>query len=392
MAVEIEMDTSKALVTRASTRDNTAPSFLQQATIVDDSPLWLAWDAAQTAWLESKRRKSGRDNTVRAYRLATGQFFEWAGVEPWRVSPVHAQNWAMHLTELGRSRATVGLKLAALSSFYDFVQRRYSFTTPDGRSMALWPADRANPFGTVERPKVSAYGRAKYPTTDELKAILAEINTGCLTGKRDFALLYAISTTCRRSSEILNLRWGDLRTLEEGDLAFSYIYKGGEERTSVLNRMAWQAIEAYLRADGRPPEKMTDDQYLFIPLDPERILRLNPEADVNPNRPISNHQANAILKKYGARAGVELERCHIHGLRHAGARLRVEQMKTNGRGVDYMELMQLLGHSSLAVTQIYSQVVLEDPEDPGGEAAARALLPKNRRRKPAKPKQEALPL
>ncbi len=34
-------------------------------------------------------------------------------------------------------------KLAALSSFYDFVQRRYTVTTPDGRSLTLWPADRA---------------------------------------------------------------------------------------------------------------------------------------------------------------------------------------------------------------------------------------------------------
>ncbi len=384
MAVEVEMETQALVQTNA-------PSFLQQATIVDDSPLWLAWDAAQTAWLESKRRRSGRDNTVRAYSLAVRQFFGWAGVEPWRVSPGHAQNWATFLSGTV-SKATVGLKLAALSSLYDYVQRRYTFTTPDGREVALWPADRANPFGTVERPKISAYGRAKYPTTEELQAMLAEINTGCLTGKRDFALLYAIATTCRRSSEVLNLRWGDLRRLDEGDMAFTYIYKGGSERTGVLNRMAWQAIEAYLRADGRPPETMTDDQYLFIPLDPERILRLNPEADANPNRPISNHQANAILKKYGARAGVDREKCHIHGLRHAGARLRVEQMKMNGRGVDYMELMQLLGHSSLAVTQIYSQVVLEDPEDPGGEAAARALLPKNRRRKPAQPRQEALGL
>ena len=46
-----------------------------------------------------------------------------------------------------------------------------------------------------------------------------------------------------------------------------------------------------------------------------------------------------------------------------------------------MQLMELLGHSSLAVTQIYSQTCLEDPEDPGGEAAAEALLPKGPARK-----------
>jgi integrase len=85
--------------------------------------------------------------------------------------------------------------------------------------------------------------------------------------------------------------------------------------------------------------------------------------------------ANRILKKCARRAGVDLEKAHIHGLRHAGARLRVQQMKESGRGVDYGQLMDLLGHSSLAVTHIYVTRVLEEPEDPGGEAAARALMP-----------------
>jgi site-specific recombinase XerD len=40
--------------------------------------------------------------------------------------------------------------------------------------------------------------------------------------------------------------------------------------------------------------------------------------------------------------------------------LRVEHMRANG-GVDYMEIMRLLEHSSVAVTQIYAERVLEDP-------------------------------
>lgn len=233
------------------------------APVADDTPLWVAWEAAQTSWLASKRRRSGGDNTVRSYKLACRQFFDWAGVEPWRVSPGHAQEWANHLATHGKedpktgetsplANSTVALKLAALSSFYDYVQRRYTFCTPDGRNISLWPADRANPFATVERPKISPYGRAIYPTTHELKAILAEINTDCLMGKRDFALLYTISTTCRRCSEVLNLKWSDIRELGDGDYAFRYRYKGGQEKNAVLNKLAYHAICAYLTADGRP--------------------------------------------------------------------------------------------------------------------------------------------
>ena len=134
--------------------------------VVDDAPPWIAWDAAQQAWLEAKRRRSNRDNTVRAYSLAVRQFFEFALVEPWNVSPMHAHAWAADMGARGLSQSSIGLKLAALSSLYDFVQRKYTVTTPDRRQVTLWPADRANPFVTVERPHISPYGRARYPTTE----------------------------------------------------------------------------------------------------------------------------------------------------------------------------------------------------------------------------------
>jgi hypothetical protein len=66
-------------------------------------------------------------------------------------------------------------------------------------------------------------------------------------------------------------------------------------------------------------------------------------------------------------------------------------MKETRGGVDYIELMQLLEHSSLSVTQIYSQEVLEDPEDPSGRDAAEALLPTQhprRRRKEETPAEQ----
>jgi hypothetical protein len=57
--------------------------------------------------------------------------------------------------------------------------------------------------------------------------------------------------------------------------------------------------------------------------------------------------------------------------------------------VDYEEVMSLLGHSSLAVTQVYTQVVLDDPADQGGDAAAAELLPKGKKRRKKQPPQPA---
>ena len=73
--------------------NHSLPSFL--VPVSQDLEKWGVWNDAQIAWLESKRRKSGSDNTVKAYHTAVRQFFSWAqlrfaALEPWNVHPGHA--------------------------------------------------------------------------------------------------------------------------------------------------------------------------------------------------------------------------------------------------------------------------------------------------------------
>lgn len=357
------------------------------AVLVDDTPLWMAWEMARDEWLQTLRA----ENTRQSYSSDLRLFFEWAKVDPWDVSIGLATRYKNHLDAQKRADSTINRKLAALSSFYEFVRRRFVFHRA-GVDVSLWPSDRANPFDAVQRYQLEPFGRSKFPTTDELRAILAEINTDCLEGTRDFALLYTYAVTCRRCSEILNLKYGDLTFQDDGDVAFDYIYKGGKHKKAIIPRLAWAAIAAYLRADGRPHEQMQPGDYIFVPLYPERAARL-PQHDAggDPNRPISASTASEILKKYGRRAGIAPEKCHLHALRHAGARLRLDQMRERGQ-IDLMEICNLLGHSSLAVTQIYLESAHTDPEDPGGNDAASALLPIKHRRKRKPPPPEQLTL
>ncbi|MFW6116668.1 MAG: tyrosine-type recombinase/integrase [bacterium] len=346
-----------------------------------DITRWFAWQKLKDAWFESIRRGSGRDNTVKTYRIAVRQFFEWTykrydrNVPPWSVNTMMAEEWTIHL-DRGRKLAasTINLKLAALTSLYDYARRQ-----------GAWPADRINPFRSVKRTKIDEYSRATFPTSAELKKILRTINRETLTGKRDFALLFSFAVTCRRSGELLKLRWGDIdhESLASGHHIYAYevLKKGADQkRRAILEASVYDAICDYLEAAGRL-DRSTDmepapDEYVWTPLWPERALRLQPDLDVAEvaSSPISNKTANGILKKWARRAGVDEEKAHLHALRHAGARLRVEHMKESGN-VDYLEIMRLLEHSSIAVTQIYAERILEDPEDPGAQAAAEALLP-----------------
>lgn len=354
---------------------NPSPTILEAPVFAPDTADWLKWKEAYNAWLDAKRRKSGSENTAATYAAAWQQFFTWCQAKPWDVSGRLAQQWAALLAGQGNpatgrklSPASVNLKLAALSSFYSFAQNQYN----------LRPVGQRNPFRIVERAKISPFGRSKYPTTAEAQAIMGAINTNCLSGKRDLALLLTYLVSCRRSAEILNLCWGDIQPGHDGNYIFVYRAKGGKIKKAVLHRHCYDLIVDYLSAAGRLKTIAADD-FIFMALDPTKATRL-PHITCPSTGPLTNSMVNQLLKKYAARAGVHSDKAHLHGLRHAGGRMRFRMMKQNGT-VDLFEIMHLLGHKTVAITQIYVTEVLEDPLDRGARAAVEVFLPTLRPKK-----------
>jgi integrase len=270
----------------------------------------------------------------------------------------------------------VNLKLAALSSFYSYV-KDHPYRAPDGRDIYLWPADIPNPWRAVERPKSVSLNRSRRLTIEDAVAICATINTDCISGIRDFALITTYLTTCVRFDGLISARWGDIQPLPNGKYVLGYRYKGGAHREAVLDKLNYQAICAYLKAVGRLDDIQAGD-YIFTPLFPYRAAHLGHK--VAPNRPISSGTANGMLKKYARIAGVDVQRAHIHGLRRAGSARRYKDQKVNG-AVDPMVLQKILGHTKLESTIRYIQEELEELEDPGGDQAARFWLKKRKRKR-----------
>lgn len=386
----IETDTTRDTTDEAVMMTPAVGNIFESMVVAGDEHTseWMDWINVYRMWIQSKLRRNKSGSTAQNYNTAFLQFFKWASTPPWEVTPEIAEQWAAHLSTEGKeikdrggnvirrepvADSTFNLKLAALGDFYKFVMRKTD----------LWPANLRNPFDIVDRQKVGAFERSVYPTADELQAMLDTINTDTLTGKRDFSLIFTYIVTTRRSRELLNIKWGDLKETAEGDFAFEYIYKGGDLKKAVIPRMCYATITAYLQADGRL-ENIGPDDYIWIPIDEQKIKRLNPDAEIEINRPISNSLVNRILKKYAKRAGVDVKKAHVHGLRHGGARLRRKLDQAAGKPVDYAAYQQLLGHKNIATTQIYVDTVVVDPVDEGGNAAARFLMPKGGKRRRAK--------
>lgn len=342
---------------------------------VDDGDMQaIAWQRAKDAWLDSKRRKSGSDNTVRAYQNDWTQFFMFAGKAPWNISSRDADAWIKDLQETGIGESSINRKLAALSSFYQFVIDKFTFVGRDQIERTIYidsnGSARNNPFRKPDRFKVDQYNHSDPMSVDTVKKVLQAINTSSLTGSRDHALLICYLYTGRRSSEIANLRWEDIQVDQvKGKYYYDWQGKGGKGRQDELPPPAYHAITNFLRVNGRL-ETIEPKDYIFQAVYSDRAARLpnvRPE-QLAANRPISGSMINRIVKRHFVKAGVPADKIHTHTLRHTAAHLRYR----DGEGQDMLAISRFLNHSSVAITQIYLSK-MKKPVDTGWTEVAEQL-------------------
>src|ERR1700690_692006 len=172
------------------------------------------------AFLAEKERRSGSRRTVEGYARMLWPFL--SGFEsPAAVTPAHVLAWAHGIGLSGRepSSATIGARVACLSSFYRFLIRMQ--------------AAKSNPCDALERPK-GVQSVARGLGAEEVRRLLAVV-PDTVTGRRDRALLLTFILTGRRRSEVIGLTAGDLSI--EGETAFySYRGKGGKVGRRELPR------------------------------------------------------------------------------------------------------------------------------------------------------------
>jgi site-specific recombinase XerD len=204
---------------------------LLPASLASDAPPWAS---TVLAFLAEKERRSGSRNTVEGYSRMLWPFLERAG-SPQQVTPAHVLAWAHGIGASGRepSSATVGARIACLSSYYRFLIR-----------MGI---ASANPCDALERPRtVQAVARGF--SADEVRRLLAVV-PDTVAGRRDRAILLTFILTGRRRSEVIGLTAGDISV--EGDTAYyRYRGKGGTRGRRELPHPAYQALLATLADAG----------------------------------------------------------------------------------------------------------------------------------------------
>jgi integrase/recombinase XerC len=285
---------------------------LLPATASDDSS---GWQQTVMAFLAEKERRSGSHRTVKGYARMLWPFLAGFG-SPAQVTPAHVLAWAHGIGLSGRepSSATVGARIACLSSYYRFLIRMQVTT--------------ANPCDALERPK-SVQSVARGLGADEVRRLLAVV-PDTIPGRRDRALLLCFVLTGRRRSEVIGLTAGDLSL--EGDVAFyRYRGKGGKVGRRELPRPAYEALCATLGDAGLALADMDASASLW-------------QAGAG-GRGITGSTFYSRFRRYLRAAGLPPSGLHI--LRHSAAKLRRDA------GATIEAVSSFLDHSSLAVTSVY---------------------------------------
>src|SRR5664280_2898927 len=304
---------------------------LLPAQLSDDMP---AWTQTVMAWLVEKERRSGSHRTVEGYARMLWPFLMQVG-SPDRVTPAHVLAWAHGIGASGRepSSATVGARIACLSSYYHFLIRMNLATT--------------NPSDALERPK-AVQSVARGLSADEVRRLLAVV-PDTVAGRRDRALLLTLVLTGRRRAEAIGLRAGDLSL--EGETAFyAYRGKGGKRGRRELPRPAYEAIRSTLADAGKELSSMAPAESLW-------------QAGARPEG-VTSGTFYSRFRRYLGAAG--MAPTGIHVLRHTAAKLR----RDAGESIEAVSAF--LDHSSLAVTSVYLRR-LESQEDRAWREVAEAI-------------------
>lgn len=204
-------------------------------------------------------------------------------------------------------------KVACLRSFFKYLYTKAKIIN-------------SNPALELEPPKINNR-QPIYLSLDESKTLLQTVNGPYK--ERDYAILVLFLNCGLRLSELVGI---DIDNINEDTLRV--IGKGNKERTVYLNNACINAINEYLKVRNHNEIKNEDKKALFISGNKERI---------------SPRTVQTIVKKYIKAAGLDSEKYSTHKLRHTAATLMYKY-----GNVDIRALQQILGHESVATTQIYT--------------------------------------
>ncbi|MGA2231372.1 MAG: site-specific tyrosine recombinase [Tepidisphaeraceae bacterium] len=297
----------------------TSSGKLSHARGPTDTSVPLAEARALLLHLASERGLA--DNSLHAYRRDLEDMSRWfAGIgrNLLTASPHDYGKYLQSQTTAGKATRTVTRRLAAIRVFLRFLS-----------ADAKYAAHATAVLQQLDRPK-PAQPLPKVLSKEQVVRLISAPNPKSKLFWRDVAILELLYSSGLRASELCDLTIGQVNL----DVGFVRVLgKGMKERIVPLGRAAAETIQNYLN-ECRP-------KLLRAPIDRMFISRTG--------KPLDRVALWLIVEKYGRHSGL-LGQVSPHVLRHCFATHLI------GGGADLRVVQELLGHSDISTTQVYTHV------------------------------------
>ena len=259
-------------------------------------------------------------NTLESYKRDLARFFDYLKsrrtVSISNVTRQKITSFMLAEKDRGLSSNSISRELACLKSFFKFLARENKI--------------KEDVTSVIESPKLWK----RLPATlnlEDVEMLLKAPNVRDSMGARDRASLELMYATGMRVSELINLKMDDVNM----EVGFVKCFgKGGKERIVPFGKKAKESIERYLEKARASFLKKKISNFLFL-------TRLG--------KPMSRQTFWKTIKKYAREAGIK-KKIAPHSLRHSFATHILE------RGADLRIVQEMLGHSDISTTQIYTHV------------------------------------
>ena len=259
-------------------------------------------------------------NTIISYREDLNSYMDFIARQKInalsKITKNDIINFMLSQKDKGVSVNSVARRLAAVRMFHRFLTRERIL--------------KNDPTVLIDSPKLWK----KIPDTlslNEVDALIAQPDIRDKQGIRDKAILETLYATGMRVSEAVNLR-ADNVNLDIGFLRC--IGKGNKERVIPLGKKAINSIQRYLKISRPHFLKKKESEFLFL----NRF-----------GKKISRQSLWKIIKRYGREARLK-KAIKPHMLRHSFATHLLE------RGADLRSVQEMLGHSNISTTQVYTHI------------------------------------
>ena len=261
--------------------------------------------------------KRDSEQTAITYKISAEEFLNWLVSERIKLKDVSVQNLLYYIIkrkEDGASELTIAKDISGLRAFGDYLERK-----------GMWASNIAL---ELDKPK-AARNLPKVLSVEQIDALLDSIDTKTLSGKRDDALFELVYSCGLRISEVCTLKVANLHLEERLILVHG---KGDKERLVPFGDRAYQKILLYLNEVRPELVKGRNVAELFVNYR---------------GQPISRKGVWKRFQELEALSGVEAK---VHTLRHSFATHLL------AGGADLRSVQELLGHSDLSTTTIYTHV------------------------------------